>query len=68
VSTNKGTQFLNDNNLQLFTWPGANIINYGVFAIIYGTQLPCEEFTGKFTVKHNLYVLKKSVNLDNIGP
>jgi hypothetical protein len=51
---------------------GANIINYGLFIVIYGTQFSCEQFTGKSTEIYNLYVLKKSVktsvNVDNIGP
>jgi hypothetical protein len=33
--------------------------NCGVFAVIYGIQLPCEVFTGKFTDIYNLCVLKK---------
>jgi hypothetical protein len=48
---------------------GANIINYRLFAVIYGTQL---RITGKSTEIYSLYILKKSVkmsvNVDNIGP
>jgi hypothetical protein len=52
--------------------PGPNVINYGLFTVIYGTQFSREEFTGKSTDIYNLYVLKKSVktsiNVDYIGP
>jgi hypothetical protein len=47
----------------------ANIINYGLFVVIYGLQLFCKEI---FYVKiHRFPIFSDdftSVNVDNIGP
>jgi hypothetical protein len=54
--------------------PGANIINYGLFAVIYGTQLFREESVTIYGLIHRyiyIYILCyeiMSVNIDNIGP
>jgi hypothetical protein len=42
---------------------GINVINYRHFAVIYGTQLSCEEI---FYVKIHEYKFS-SVNVENIG-